>query len=35
MIACGLTLIFSLLIQFFLARKVKSIDMVESLKSVE
>ena len=34
MIACGLTLIFSLLIQF-LARKVKSIDMVESLKSVE
>jgi len=34
-IACGLTLAFSLLIQIFLARKVKSIDMVEALKSVE
>lgn len=33
--ACGLTLLFSLLIQLFLTRKVKSIDMVGALKSVE
>ena len=34
-LACGVTLAFSLLIQLFLTRKVKSINMVEALKSVE
>ncbi len=34
-IACALTLVFSLIIQRVLTRKVKSIDMVEALKSVE
>lgn len=34
-IACGLTLAFSLMIQRLLTRKVKTIDMVEALKSVE
>ncbi len=35
LLACGITLAFSLLIQLFLTRKVHKIDMVEALKSVE
>lgn len=35
MIACAITFCFSLFIQLFLTRKVRSIDMVEALKSVE
>lgn len=34
-IACSITFCFSLFIQLFLTRKVRSIDMVEALKSVE
>jgi len=34
-IACAITFCFSLFIQLFLTRKVRSIDMVEALKSVE
>ena len=34
-IACVITFCFSLFIQLFLTRKVRSIDMVEALKSVE
>ena len=34
-IACAITFAFSLLIQLFLTRKVRGIDMVEALKSVE
>jgi len=35
LIACVITFCFSLFIQLFLTRKVRSIDMVEALKSVE
>lgn len=35
LLACAITLVFSLLIQLLLTRKVRSIDMVEALKSVE
>ena len=35
LIACVITFAFSLLIQLFLTRKVRGIDMVEALKSVE
>ena len=35
LIACAITFSFSLFIQLFLTRKVRSIDMVEALKSVE
>lgn len=34
-IACAITFCFSLFVQLFLTRKVRSIDMVEALKSVE
>ena len=34
-LSCVITYAFSLLIQMFLTRKVRSIDMVEALKSVE
>lgn len=33
--ACGITLLFSILIQVFLVRRVSAIDMVQALKSVE
>ena len=35
LLACAITFCFSILIQLLLTRKVRSIDMVEALKSVE